>query len=246
MGTDNTMRIGGLEKLTLIDYPGHLAAIVFTQGCNFRCHFCYNPQLVWPRSESSDSIKEKGYLGWSQDDLFLFLAERKEKLNGVVITGGEPTLHPDLPDFIRQIKNLGYDVKLDSNGTNPDMLEYLIKEKLIDYIAMDIKAPLDKYEQVVGAPVDLPRLEKSVRIIKESGLPYEFRSTLVPQLLNEEDIEAMGRLIEGARAWYLQDFKSDTELVNGSFRNKQAFTAVKMDDLAKIGQRFVPNCQVRR
>jgi pyruvate formate lyase activating enzyme len=240
------MRIGGLEKLTLIDYPGHLAAIVFTQGCNFRCHFCYNPQLVWPRSESSDNIKEKGYLGWSQDDLFLFLAERKEKLNGVVITGGEPTLHPDLPDFIRKIKDLGYDVKLDSNGTNPDMLEYLIKEGLIDYIAMDIKAPLDKYEQVVGAPVDLRRVEKSVRIIKESGLPYEFRSTLVPQLLNEEDIEAMGRLIEGARAWYLQDFKSDTELVNGSFRNKQAFPAAKMDDLAKIGQRFVPNCQVRR
>lgn len=239
------MRIGGLEKLTLIDYPGHLAAIIFTQGCNFRCHFCYNPQLVWPKRESDEEKKDKGYLGWSQGDLFLFLEERKGRLDGVVITGGEPTLHLDLPEFIRKIKSMGYDVKLDSNGTNPEMLEYLIKEGLVDYIAMDIKAPLEKYEQVVGAKLDLPRLEKSVKMIMESGLPYEFRSTLVPQLLNQEDIEAMGQLIAGARAWYLQAFKSDTELVDDSFRNKQAFSSAQMEELAAIGRKYVPTCQVR-
>ena len=240
------MKIGGLEKLTLIDYPSHLAAIIFTQGCNFRCHFCYNPQLVWPKTVSGEKNKEEGYQGISLDDLFLFLKERVGKLNGVVITGGEPTMHPDLPKFAKQIKELGYDIKLDSNGTNPRMLEAMIKEKLVDYIAMDIKAPWNKYEQVVGVRLDLPSLEKSVKIIKESGLPYEFRTTVVPELHNLEDIEAMGKMIAGADAWFLQAFKSDTELVDDSFRGKEAFSGIKMEELAAAGRKYVPNCRVRQ
>jgi len=133
------MIIGGLEKLTLLDYPDHLAAIIFTQGCPFRCHFCYNPMLVWPNTGTDGKNKEeKGFSPLSLENLFLFLRERFGRLEGVVITGGEPTLHPDLPDFIKQIKAIGYLVKLDTNGTNPLMLEGLIKDKLIDYIAMDL------------------------------------------------------------------------------------------------------------
>ena len=145
------MIIGGLEKLTFLDYPDHLAAIIFTQGCNFRCRFCYNPMLVLPRQgEDVKNKEEKGFSALSTEDLFLFLRERFGRLDGVVITGGEPTMHPDLPSFIQKIKEIGYLVKLDTNGTNPGMIEKLLKEILIDYIAMDLKAPLDKYEEVVG------------------------------------------------------------------------------------------------
>lgn len=240
------MIIGGLEKLTLLDYPDHLAAIIFTQGCNFRCHFCYNPMLVWPNTGTDGKNKEeKGFSPLSLENLFLFLRERFGRLEGVVITGGEPTLHPDLPDFIKQIKAIGYLVKLDTNGTNPAMLKNLIKEKLIDYIAMDLKAPLDRYEEVVGVKVNCNNIQKSVKIIIDSGLPYEFRTTVVPGLLSSVDFEAMGRTIEGAGKWYLQNFKSDTELVDGNFRSQPSYSAKEMVSFAAIGRRHVGLCEVR-
>ncbi|NCQ12845.1 anaerobic ribonucleoside-triphosphate reductase activating protein [Candidatus Falkowbacteria bacterium CG10_big_fil_rev_8_21_14_0_10_37_18] len=237
------MIIGGLEKLTLLDYPEHLAAIIFTQGCNFRCHFCYNPLLVLPRNGSDE--KEKGMSEFSPQNLFLFLRERVGRLEGVVITGGEPTLHPDLPEFISDIKKLGYLVKLDSNGTNPEMLNRLIKEKLIDYIAMDIKAPLDRYEEVVNTKLDCNKVQKSVKIIIDSGLPYEFRTTVVPGLLTKEDFRPMGELIKGATKWYLQNFKSDTDLVDATYRGHQAYTAQDMIEFAAIGKEYVDLCEVR-
>lgn len=237
------MVIGGLEKLTLLDYPEHLAAIIFTQGCNFRCHFCYNPLLVLPRNGSD--VKEKGLSPLSPQNLFLFLQERVGRLEGVVITGGEPTLHPDLPEFIKDIKDLGYRVKLDSNGTNPVMLERLIAAQLVDYIAMDIKAPLERYHEVAGVPVDCQKLEKSVKIIKSSGLPYEFRTTVVPGLLAKEDFEAMGQAIKGASKWYLQNFKSDTDLVNSSYQGHPAYTNEEMQEFAAIGKKYAAFCEVR-
>mgnify|MGYP001806524019 CR=1 FL=1 len=241
------MLIGGLEKLTLLDYPNNLAAIIFTQSCNFRCHFCYNPMLVWPRnSEAPDEKdKDKGYPLIQEDDLFLFLQERQGKLDGVVISGGEPTLHADLPEFIQKIKKLGYLVKLDSNGTNPKMLQSLIKDKLIDYIAMDIKAPWEKYEAVVGVTVNLENLQKSVKIIMDSGLPYEFRTTLVPDLHNKEDIKKMGEMIKGANRWYLQKFKADTNLVDVNFENQSTFLDSDLISFALIGSNFVKECQAR-
>ncbi|MFA5886738.1 MAG: anaerobic ribonucleoside-triphosphate reductase activating protein [Patescibacteria group bacterium] len=252
------MIIGGLEKLTLLDYPDHLAAIIFTQGCNFRCHFCYNPMLVWPRqgtdekniidvagAGSLDDKKEKGLSPLSVHDLFLFLQERFGRLEGVVITGGEPTLHPDLPFFISTIKDMGYLVKLDTNGTNPVMVEKLIKDKLIDYIAMDLKAPLTKYEAVVGVPINCNNLRRSVKIVMSSGLPYEFRTTVVPDLLQADDFNQMGRLIRGAGKWYLQKFKSDTELVNSDYKSKQAYSDLEMQGLATIGRKYVKLCEVR-
>lgn len=240
------MIIGGLEKLTLLDYPDHLAAIIFTQGCNFRCHFCYNPMLVWPRQGTDKkNKKEKGFSPPSVNDLFLFLRERFGRLEGVVITGGEPTLHPDLPSFIKIIKNMGYLVKLDTNGTNPIMLTKLIKDKLIDYIAMDLKAPLAKYKIVVGTLVDCNNLKKSVKIIMTSGLPYEFRTTVVPGLLTSADFAPMGRVIKGAKKWYLQSFKSDTDLVDVKYQKQAAYTTQEMATLAAIGRKYVDLCEVR-
>lgn len=240
------MIIGGLEKLSILDYPDHLAAIIFTQGCNFRCHFCYNPMLVLTREgEDVKNKKEKGLSPLSTEDLFLFLKERYGRLDGVVITGGEPTLHPDLPSFIGEIKALGYDIKLDSNGTNPAMLQELISKKLIDYIAMDIKAPLTKYENTVNALVACDNLEKSVKIIIASGLPHEFRTTVVPGLLAKEDFRAMGELIKGADNWYLQKFKSDTDLVDGNFQGKDAYTDKEMAEFAAIGRKAAGVCEVR-
>lgn len=240
------MIIGGLEKLTLLDYPDHLAAIIFTGGCNFRCHFCYNPLLVLPQKGRDDKIKkEKGLSPLSTEDLFLFLKSRIGRLDGVVITGGEPTLHEDLPAFIKKIKALGYLVKLDTNGTNPGMLSGLIKAKLLDYIAMDLKAPWDKYEATVGVKTNCNNLQKSVKIIMTSGLPYEFRTTVVPGLLVEEDIAPMGEAIKGADKWYLQLFKSDTDLVNQSYQTQKAYTDREMAALAALGRKYVKLCEFR-
>jgi pyruvate formate lyase activating enzyme len=249
------MEIGGLEKLTLIDYPGEVAAIIFTQGCNFRCHFCYNPMLVWPR-EVGELEYHQDHSSINQNDLFDFLQERIGRLDAVVITGGEPTLHPDLPEFLARIKKIGYKIKLDSNGTNPSaFLPLLTKERggtraaeegdLIDYIAMDIKGPLDKYEQVVQCKVNLDNIQESIKIIKASGLPYEFRTTLVPGLHTLEDIAKMGELIQGADKWYLQFFKSDTPLVDRTLEAKDRFTHAEMAAMAEEGKKYVGLCEVR-
>ena len=240
------MIIGGLEKLTLLDYPDHLAAIIFTQGCNFRCHFCYNPMLVLPRKGGDEkNKKEKGFSPLSTEDLFLFLKERFGRLEGVVITGGEPTLHPDLPSFIKKIKDIGYLVKLDTNGTNPEMVSQLIKDKLIDYIAMDLKAPIDKYEETVSVKLDWDNIKKSVKIVSKSGLPYEFRTTVVPGLLVKEDFHKMGEFIKGAGKWYLQKFKSDTDLVDSSYTKQKGYSSKEMEEFAAIGRKYVQICEVR-
>ena len=255
------MIIGGLQKFSLLDYPNKISAIVFTQGCNFRCHFCYNPMLVGPVVSSKVEIKlghkEKDQIppGSKQnsqlfepvkeDDLFLFLKNRVGKLEAIVITGGEPTLHSDLPEFIKKIKDLGFLVKLDTNGTNPDRIKELISKKLINYIAMDIKAPLDKYERTVGVKLDFKNIKKSIDVIMESGLPYEFRSTLAPNLINKQDIEKMGELIRGADNWYLQTFRSDTDLVDNEFEGQKSFSRKEMADMKKIAESYVKNCQIR-
>ncbi|MBN2854039.1 anaerobic ribonucleoside-triphosphate reductase activating protein [Patescibacteria group bacterium] len=238
------MIIGGLEKLSLLDYPNHLAAIIFTSGCNFRCHYCYNPMLVLPQKVKDVKNKEDLSL-ISSEDLLLFLKERFGRLEGVVITGGEPTLHPDLPDFIRKIKKIGYLVKLDTNGTNPEMLEKLLKAKLVDYLAMDIKSDALNYEKAVGVKVDFKKLEKSVKIIMASGLPYEFRTTMVPGLVDKEIFLAMGNFIKGAKKWYLQNFKSDTDLVDASFKDQKSFTLKEMKEFVKLGRGFVDLCDDR-
>lgn len=240
------MVIGGLQKLTLLDYPEHLAAIIFTQGCNFRCHFCYNPKLVVPQLVAPNKdAQSPGHSLINENGLFGFLRERQKKLDAVVITGGEPTLHPDLPEFIKKIKELGYLVKLDTNGTNPEMLKNLLNAQLIDYLAMDLKAPLNKYNLVTGVKAPLNNIEKSIKIIISSGLPYEFRTTVLPEFHQIEDIEKMGEMIKGAAKWYLQKFQSSIDLVDEKFKDKKSYQDKEMDDLRKIALEYVKYCEIR-
>ncbi len=245
------MLIGGLQKFSLLDYPGRIAAIIFTKGCNFRCQFCYNPMLVQPERHGKTKYarakfeRQKGHLTVKQDDLFAFLEKRAGKLEAVVITGGEPTLHKDLPEFIGKIKKLGYLVKLDTNGTNPEMLKELIKQNLLDYIAMDIKAPREKYEKVAGAKADFNKIAKSVKIIIDSSLPYEFRTTVVPGLLNENDIVKIAKIIKGANILYLQSFKSDMELVNKKLQGGAAYSQKELKTMCQAAKKYVKKCEVR-
>jgi pyruvate formate lyase activating enzyme len=167
------------------------------------------------------------------------LKKRQGKLNGVVITGGEPTLHQDLPTFIKKIRELDYDIKLDTNGTNPKLLKVLIADKLLDYIAMDFKAPINSYQEVVNVEFDFLNIEKSAKIIRESGLDYEFRTTVVPQLITKEKIEEMGKFLRGSKKWFLQKFKSETDLVNEKYRNIKAYNDKEMAELVKVAQKYV-------
>lgn len=248
------MIIGGIEKFSLIDYPKHLSAIVFTQGCNFRCQYCYNPMLVVPKEEDklknktsgkTDGRTKRGHSGLTEDDLFGFLRARMGKLDAVVITGGEPTLHEDLPEFIKKIRKLDFKIKLDSNGTNPEMLKKLLAENLLDYIAMDIKAPMHKYDMVTAVQADLKKIKESVIIIMNSGLPYEFRTTVVPGLLDSADIESIGRFIRGAKRWYLQNFKADIALVNEDFEKAPAYSNKEMQEMRQKALEFVDFCEIR-
>lgn len=253
------MLIGGLQKFSLLDYPGHLAAIIFTAGCNFRCRFCYNPMLVLPErygklkypASSRGGLRDEAgpdHRLVSPDDLFVFLRSRAGKLDGVVVTGGEPTIHRDLPDFLAELKRLGLKVKLDTNGTNPAMLARLLRARLVDYLAMDLKAPLSKYGRVTGvkfAAADLAKIKKSVKLIKESGLPYEFRTTVVPGLIEAKDIAAMAELIRGADAWYLQRFKSDTSLVDKIFEGSRGHTTKELQKMSQLAEKYVKRCEVR-
>lgn len=236
------MIIGGWQKFSTLDYPYKLSAIVFTQGCNFRCHFCYNPMLVLPSSETHN-VKSHPLI--PEDDFFDFLRSRQGKLDAVVITGGEPTLHADLPEFIAKIKALGFLVKLDTNGTNPERLRQILSQGQVDYLAMDLKASPEKYAQVVGVSVDFSKIQESVKIIMQSALPYEFRTTVVPGLVSITDIPAMAQAIAGAELWYLQEFQSDHDLVNSQLQGSRSYTRLELEQMAQVGQEQVKACRVR-
>ena len=174
------MRIGGFQKFSLIDFPQKSSAVIFTQGCNFRCSYCHNPELVY---ENLFGVPVR------EEEIFAFLEQRKDILDGVVITGGEPTLQSDLEDFVAKIKFRGYLIKLDTNGSNPDIIGKLLNKKLLDFIAMDIKAPFDKYESVCGVKINILNIKKSINIIKNSQIAFEFRTTYDSSNLISSDIE---------------------------------------------------------
>lgn len=181
----------------------------------------------------------------NEDDFFVFLESRRGKLDAVVITGGEPTIHHDLPEFVKKIKDLGFLVKLDTNGTNPESVQRLLDLGLIDYIAMDIKSSPARYGDAVGVEVDLDKIRKSITIIKNSNLPYEFRTTVVPGLVEEDDIALMGEMIQGADKWYLQQFKPDTDLIDSAFKDIQPHSSAVLEKMRVIGSGFVGECGVR-
>ena len=199
------MEFVAINKLSLLDYPGKVSCILYTRGCNFRCPYCHNGLTLL--DNQSDFVMF--------EDILSFLKKRVGILDGVVISGGEPTLMPDLEEKIIEIKKLGFLVKLDTNGTNPDLLKSLIDNKLIDYVAMDIKAPLHKYGKVVNNPkVDTEKIAKSIEILKSDVIDYEFRTTLVEELINEVDVFAIGKMLEGAKRLYLQQYKLSEGVIN--------------------------------
>jgi len=218
------MNIAGFQKLTLIDYPGKLATTVFTVGCSFRCPFCHNPELVLSKSLALGYPRAK-LLG---EEFFEFLKKRKGKLEGVCITGGEPTIQPDIIEFIKKLRKLGYAVKLDSNGTRPDVLKKVIDENLVDFIAMDIKNSRERYLETAGISIVetkhasslLERVKLSVDLIMNSGVDYEFRTTVVPHIHREEDFLEIAEWISGARAYYLQEYR-DMRILDESLRKKK-------------------------
>jgi pyruvate formate lyase activating enzyme len=191
------MNIGGLQKFSLIDYPGKICAIVFTQGCNFTCVYCHNPELVYPDLFGT-CITESTVLK--------FLEKRRGRLDAVTVTGGEPLLQPEVVDFLFRLKSLGFLVKIDTNGSLPDVLSSLIHRRVVDYVAMDVKAPLDKYEALTHHSACRDSISESIRIIKESPLPYEFRTTVVRNFLTLNDILEIGNLIKGTHRYVLQKY----------------------------------------
>ena len=228
------MNIKGLQKLTLLDYPGRLAATVFVGGCNMRCPFCHNASLVLP-DRFGDSIPE--------DEVIAFLASRVGKLGGVCISGGEPTLQPDLSDFIRRVRDMGFAVKLDTNGLRPDVLSALVGEGLIDYIAMDVKNSLELYGATAGVPrLDTAPIVESIAIIRNSGLPHEFRTTLVRGLHTPESVAEMGKRLAGNEPFFLQSFKDSGDLIRSGMEGiPPSETRLMLNALRE----HVPNAQIR-
>ena len=189
------MLIGGLQRSSLIDYPGIISAVVFAQGCNFRCPYCHNPELVYP-DEYRTPIPE--------NDVLLLLKKRRRLLDGVVISGGEPLLQKDLGPFLKRVKAIGYRVKLDTNGSLPDLLSAVIQERLVDFIAMDIKAPFRKYEAVAGVRVNTDAIKESIRLIVQSGVKHQFRTTKADILLDDKDIEEICKCVGNAACYVVQ------------------------------------------
>jgi pyruvate formate lyase activating enzyme len=191
------MKIGGLQKISLIDYPGRISAILFTQGCNFRCPYCHNPELV-------DPVRYSPTL--SENEVIAFLEKRRGKLDAVTVTGGEPTLQPDIDRLLKAIKRMGYLIKIDTNGSNPEVLERLIRGRLLDYVAMDVKGPLRKYARIARVKVDTAKIRKSIGLVTASGIEHEFRTTVVRSQLDNDDLIATAKLLKRAQLYVLQTF----------------------------------------
>jgi len=233
------MKIVGLQKQSLIEYPGKISAVIFIAGCNFRCPWCYVPDLVLP-----ERIKKNKII--PQKEVFSFLKERKKFLEAVVLTGGEPTIHKQLPDFIRKIKKMNYLIELETNGTNPEMINYLIDKKLIDYLAMDIKQDLnfDKYNQIVGNVLTkklFENIKKSINILLTGKIDYEFRTTLMKEFHKKEEIIEICKKIKNAKIYYLQNFEKKETISGKSFT---PFSKEEILEIAKEGKKYT-NIQPR-
>jgi pyruvate formate lyase activating enzyme len=230
------MIIGGFQRFSLIDYPGKICAIVFTQGCNFRCPYCHNPELVDKRPSGLQGIKE--------DEVLSFLEARRGKLEAVTITGGEPLVQSDIGEFLSSVKSLGYLVKLDTNGSFPSRLETILRANSVDYIAMDVKAPLGKYEQVVRRRIDTDQILSSIKLIMDWGLGYEFRTTVVRSLLKRDDFVGIGKMIQGARLYVLQRFVP-SKLLDDRFLDVDTYSDDELSSIRRLMEGYVEQCVVR-
>lgn len=225
------MRINGLLKLTLLDFPGYTACTVFFGGCNFRCPFCHNASLVRGEGENI-----------TESEFFAFLSKREGIIDGVAITGGEPLLQPELYSFIKRIKDMGFLVKLDTNGSYPDRLKKLIDDGLIDYVAMDIKSSPEGYSRAAGVDVDLDRIKESVALIQSGAVQGEFRTTVARGAVLPSDMEGIGKLIEGAERYFLQGFVDSGDILG---EGMGAYSKEEMEEMLKTVQKYVPSAQLR-
>jgi len=234
------MNIGGFQKNSLIDFPKTIACLIFTQGCNFICPYCHNPDLVTgPQKRAGDLYDE--------NTIFKFLEKRKGLLEGVVITGGEPTLQKDLIAFCRRVKNMGYKVKLDSNGTHPVMLVELLENRLVDFISMDIKTSLDKYNLVVPGAFDASKISESIRLLMKTAPAYEFRTTCTRPFISVEIVEEIGNMVRGASTYILQKCSRNVSVLDPVFLKKEDhfFTEKEMADFKAIIDQYVETSIIR-
>lgn len=232
------MKLGGLQKLTLLDFPGKVACTVFTIGCNFKCAFCHNASLV------TRPVPEL-----PQEEFFSFLKKRQGLLDGVCVTGGEPLLHSDVEDFIKEIRSLGYMVKLDTNGYFPEKLSKILSAGLVDYVAMDIKNSLEKYPLTTGIGLEPAQAEKlvtnikeSVEILKNGKVSFEFRTTVVKQLHTEEDFENIGKWLGNVDKYFLQNFVDSGDLID---KTMAGCSAEEMNKFLETARKFIPNAELR-
>lgn len=225
------MKIDGIQKLTLLDYPGKIACTIFTPGCNFRCPFCHNAEVVLNPTNDIDEC-----------DFFAFLKTRHNKLDGVCVSGGEPTLQKDLPDFLDKIHKEGFLVKLDTNGTNPELLQYLILNHLVDYVAMDVKNDRSRYDETCGVKTNYDLINDSIMILLNSSIEYEFRTTVVKNFHTKASLESIASSLIGCKAYYLQNFVDSKHLMEP---NMVGYTPDEMHDLIRSVQRILPQAKLR-
>ena len=226
--------IKGFQRVSLIDYPDNIAAIIFLGGCNFRCLYCHNPELVLTPAKIS-SIDKK--------EVFDYLLKRKKMLDGVVITGGEPCLTPDLIDLIKQIKAIGLKVKLDTNGTMPHRLEEALP--LVDYVAMDIKSSIQGYEKVIGVKTNIENIKKSVELIRSKAKDYEFRTTLVRNLITKEDIKEICSWLKGSKKYSLQQFNKNCPIIDGKLRLNNLFLPEELEGFRNYCKDYFETVEIR-
>lgn len=226
------MLFGGIQKLTLLDFPGKVACILFTPGCNFRCPFCHNSSLV------KSSLPQL-----TEEEILSFLKKRQGILEGVCITGGEPLIHPDLPGFIKKVKELGYKVKLDTNGYLPQRLKALMNENLLDYVAMDVKNSFVKYPLTTGVDnINTQAIEESIALLLEGKIPYEFRTTVTNELHTAEDIKSITALIKGADKYFIQNFVDSGDILK---EGMHPVAQSEIEKMAIMAQNIVPNTKIR-
>ena len=228
------MKLAGLQKLTLLDFPGHVACTVFTAGCNLRCPFCHNSELVLP--ERKPALMD-------EEEFFSFLAKRQGILEGVCVTGGEPLLQKDIAPFLRRIRELGFSVKLDTNGCFPTILRPLVEQGLVDFVAMDIKNSPARYAATAGlAALDLTAVQESVSFLLSGAVDYEFRTTVAAGLHDEEDLHAIGQWLTGAKRYFLQEFKDSGDVLTPGLRPPAPEQLARFRDIAR---QYVPNTHIR-
>ncbi len=241
------LHIKGVQKSSLIDYPGKISAIVFLSRCNFRCPYCHNPELIFNEQDFPDI---------SEEEFFVFLKKQKKWIDGVCITGGEPALHPGLIDFMKKIKETGLLVKLDTNGTIPQVIEEAVKEKCVDFIAMDIKNSLDRYDETTNSKLNktiIDNIKSSVDLImkygdesmKDKKIDYEFRTTVLPKFHSKEEFEKISNWLKGAKKYTIQQFHVRDDLIDNSLKDEKTFLTNELEEFKKILEKNIKNVEIR-